>query len=99
MIDHRGRESTKDAGDRLSFDLIGAALRVHRELGPGLLESVYESCLCRELCLADLRFERQVSVPVMYRGEALDCGVRLDLLVDGRLVVEIKSVERVHPIH
>jgi GxxExxY protein len=79
--------------------IIGAAIEVHRALGPGLLESTYESCLCRELEIRGLRFERQVALPVEYKGERLDCGYRLDLVVEDVVVVEIKSVESLLPVH
>lgn len=73
--------------------IIGAAIEVHRALGPGLLESAYEECLCRELTFSQLPFERQVPLPVTYKGTKLDCGYRLDILVDKVVVVEIKSVD------
>lgn len=83
----------------LSKQIIGAAIEVHKALGPGLLESTYEECLCRELELRNVGFERQLDLPVKYKGVALDCGYRLDLLVSGIVVVEIKSVEALLPIH
>lgn len=79
--------------------IIGSAIEVHRALGPGLLESAYEECLCRELVLRGLPFERQRDLPVEYKGVKLDCGYRLDLLVMKLVVVEIKAVERLLPIH
>ncbi len=79
--------------------IIGAAIEVHKALGPGLLESVYEECLCHELHLRGLRFQRQVTVPVSYKGVALDCGYRLDLIVEETVILELKSVDRVLPIH
>jgi GxxExxY protein len=82
----------------LTREIIGAAIEVHRELGPGLLESVYEACLCHELALRGLSLERQVSLPVQYKGVRLDCGYRIDLVVEGTVVVELKSVDVVHPI-
>jgi len=85
--------------NKLSEQIIGAAIEVHRALGPGLLESAYEECLCRELALRSIPFERQRSLPVQYKGVKLDCGYRLDLLVDESVVVEIKAVESVQPIH
>jgi GxxExxY protein len=83
----------------LTHSIIGAAISVHRALGPGLLESSYEECLCHELGLRGLRFERQKSMPIKYKGVLLDCGYRIDLVVDGVVVVELKSVEHVLPIH
>jgi GxxExxY protein len=78
---------------------IGAAIEVHRALGPGLLESAYEECLCRELGLRHIPFERQRLLPVEYKGLSLDCGYRLDLLIADAVVVEIKAVENLLPIH
>ena len=83
----------------LTGQIIGAAIEVHRALGPGLLESAYEECLCRELSLQKVPFERQRQLPVSYKGVNLDCGYRLDLLVSGEVVVELKAVEKLLPIH
>jgi GxxExxY protein len=85
--------------DRLSNRVILAAIEVHRALGPGLLESTYEECLCHELALQGLAFERQVALPVRYKGVGLDCGYRLDLIVADKLVLELKAVTRFEPIH
>jgi len=85
--------------DELSRRVIGCALEVHRALGPGLLESTYEQCLARELSLANIPFALQVPIPVEYKGARLDCGYRVDLLVDRALIVEIKAVERILPVH
>jgi GxxExxY protein len=85
--------------NQITETIIGAAIEVHRALGPGLLESAYEECLCRELTLRQIPFERQQPLPVEYKGLRLDCGYRLDLLVADMVVVEIKAVERVLPIH
>jgi GxxExxY protein len=79
--------------------VIGAGIEVHRALGPGLLESAYEECLCRELDLRKIQFDRQRHLPVNYKRIRLDCGYRLDLLVAGTVVVEIKAVDRLLPIH
>ena len=79
--------------------IIGAAIEVHRELGPGLLESAYEECFCHELHLRDLSFQRQVELPVAYKGLKLDCGYRLDVVVENAVVVELKSIEQISPIH
>ena len=89
----------KDRLDVLTEQIIGAAIAVHRELGPGLLESSYEACLTFELVERGLTFERQKGLPLVYRGRALDCGYRIDLLVEGEVVVEVKAVERLEPIH
>ena len=86
-------------GDELSEKLIGAFIEVHRHLGPGLLESAYEQCVCHELSINGISFERQLPVPVTYKGVRLDCGYRVDLVVASRLIVEIKAVERLLPIH
>lgn len=83
----------------LSKLIIGAAIEVHRQLGPGLLESAYEECLAYELSLRQIPFERQKPVPVVYKGIQLDCGFRLDFLVGGMVVVELKAVDQLAPIH
>jgi GxxExxY protein len=82
-----------------SNKVIGAALQVHKKLGPGLLESVYEECLAYELTKIGLYFERQKAIPVVYGDIHLDCGFRLDFLVENTVIVEIKSVEQIIPIH
>jgi GxxExxY protein len=79
--------------------IIGAAMEVHRALGPGLLESSYEICLCRELSIRGFRFERQVPVSVEYKGVKLDCGYRLDIVVDETILLEIKAVDSLLSIH
>jgi GxxExxY protein len=83
----------------LSGKVIGACSEIHRELGPGLLESAYEECLAYELSKAGLRFERQRALPVRYKEMQLDCGYRLDFVVGGALIVELKAVTELHPIH
>jgi GxxExxY protein len=83
----------------LTEQILGAAIEVHRALGPGLLESAYEQCLCRELNLRGLRFERQVTVPVLYKGISLDCGYKLDIIVEDTVILELKSVDRITSIH
>jgi GxxExxY protein len=85
--------------NRATDAVIGAAIEVHRALGPGLLESAYEECLCHELTLRGVLFERQVPLPVTYKGVRLDCGYRLDLLVADCVVVELKAVDSLQPIH
>jgi GxxExxY protein len=82
----------------LTKEIIGAAIEVHKAIGPGLLEGVYEECLCHELALRNLHFERQLIVPVTYKGVAMDCGYRLDVVVESAVVLELKSVDRIHPI-
>ena len=85
--------------DDLSNKIIGCAIEVHRELGPGLLESTYEQCLAYELSRAKIPFKVQVGLPVAYKEILLDCGYRIDLLADNRLIVELKSVEQLLKIH
>ena len=85
--------------NELTHEIIGGAIAVHKNLGPGLLESTYEECLCHELSQHGIPFERQKPVPVVYKGVKLDCGYRLDLLVAGRVILELKSVEALAPIH
>lgn len=84
--------------DELTENIIGAAIEVHRVLGPGLLESAYEACLCRELSVRKLHFQKQVPLPVQYKGLLLEAGYRLDLLVEDKIVVEIKSVDELLPV-
>ena len=91
-----------DLGDEhnaLTEHVIGAAIEVHRHLGSGLLESAYEECLCRELSLKGLPFERQLELPIEYKGVRLECGYRLDIVVERLLVLELKSVEALLPVH
>jgi GxxExxY protein len=85
--------------NQLSEKIIGAAIEVHRALGPGLLESAYEACLCHELEIRRIPFERQMDLPVHYKGVALDCGYRIDVLVDGSILLELKSCKDIEPIH
>ena len=85
--------------NRLSSVIIGAAIEVHKYLGPGLLESVYEQCLCHELSLRNLLFESQKPLPVVYKEKRLDCGFRLDMVVEGLIIIELKSCEKLEPIH
>ncbi len=89
----------KDDLNALTDRIIGAAIAVHKELGPGILESAYEACLMYELLDRGLHVERQKILPLVYRGRTLDCGYRLDLLVEERVVVEVKSVERLERVH
>ena len=83
----------------LSHAIIGAAIEIHRTLGPGLLEAVYEECLAREFTLKAIPFERQKPIPLVYKDLKLECGYRLDFLVSTRIVVELKSIEAIAPIH
>jgi GxxExxY protein len=91
--------ATAVENDPLTERIIGFAIDIHRHLGPGLLESAYEECLAFELKQAGILFERQINVPVVYKSIRLDCAYRLDLMIENQLIVEIKSVERLIPIH
>jgi len=91
--------SAQSERDSLTESVIGLAIEVHRALGPGLLESAYQECLCYELKTNGIAFARQVALPVVYKAVKLDCGYRMDLVVDDRLVVELKTVEKILPIH
>ena len=92
-------ENGEGEKDPLTQQVIGCAIEVHRTLGPGLLESTYEKCLAHELKLAGLPFINQAAMPIDYKGITLDCGYRLDFLIDDYLVVELKAVEQLLPIH
>jgi GxxExxY protein len=83
----------------LSHRVIGAAIEIHRHLGPGLLESTYQQCLARELHLAGISFKPEYPLPVDYKGIHLDCGYRIDLLIEDSIIVELKSVAQLKPIH
>ena len=85
--------------NQLTGAVIGAAIEVHKVLGPGLLESAYEECPCRELSLRNIDFKRQKPIPVIYKGISLDCGYRMDIVVEDRLVLELKSCEKIENIH
>jgi GxxExxY protein len=85
--------------DPVTEPIIGAAIEVHRVLGPGLLKSVYETCFCDELERRGIEFQRQVLLPVTYKGRVLDCDLRIDVLIPGLVIVEIKAVQTVVPIH
>jgi GxxExxY protein len=108
QLNHRGTETAKmtktgtpeiKERDPLTSRVIGAAIEVHRHLGPGLLESAYEECLCWELGEAGLAARRQVPLPVVYKGVRLDLGYRFDVVVEDRLLLELKSVDKLLPIH
>jgi GxxExxY protein len=104
MVYHEATKDTKVTKQRLqaltlSHEVIGAAIEVHRLGGPGLIESIYETALCKELALRGLSCERQVRVPVKYKGDTLSCDVRLDLLVGRTVIVEVKTVEKLIPLH
>ena len=91
--------SEKDRLNRITETVIGAAIKVHRTLGPGLLESAYEVCLAFELAERGLTTEQQKPLPVIYREVKLDCGYRIDILVEKEVVIEIKAVDKLAPIH
>ena len=92
-------EIAEGAENRLTERIIGAAIEVHRHLGPGLLESAYEACLCYELGQLGLRFQKQVHLACAYKGIRLDCGYKMDLVVEDSVIVEIKSINDLLPIH
>ena len=93
-------ETTEEkSNNSLTGKIIGAAIEIHRTLGPGLLESAYEVCLMYELGLRQLKVERQKPLPIFYKDVMLDCGYRLDLVVEGQVIVEIKSTGALAPIH
>ena len=85
--------------EKLTEAIIGAAIEVHRILGPGLMESAYEECLCHELSLRNIAFTRQVHLPVKYKNVRLDCGYRLDVLCEDKVILELKAIEQLLPIH
>jgi GxxExxY protein len=85
--------------NQLSSKIIGAAIEVHKTLGPGLLESAYEQCLCHELSIQGLLFEKQKPLSIDYKGKKLDCGYRLDVVVEKKVIIELKSCEKIEPIH
>lgn len=98
-MNYEDTETQRKHLNNLSGQVIGACIEIHRELGPGLLESAYEECLAYELSKAGLRFERQRALPVRYKEVQLDCGYRLDFVVEDMLIVELKAVTELHPIH
>lgn len=89
----------KEQINKLSGIILDCSIEVHRNLGPGLLESVYAVCLCKELTLKGLKFQRQVLLPVNYKGENLDADYRIDLLVEDEIIIELKSVELMNPVY
>jgi GxxExxY protein len=97
MFDHRDTETQRL--NQITEKIIGCAIEVHRALGPGLLESAYEECLCFELSQCGLKFERQVPLPVVYKGVKLDCGYRIDIVVENLVIVEIKAIANILPVH
>ena len=85
--------------NKLTGQIIGAAIEVHKELGPGLLESTYEECLCYEFSLRNIKYARQQSIPVKYKGTKLNCEYRIDVLVEDTVILELKSVDNLQPIY
>lgn len=106
-MNHHGDTENTEASQRLTKArlnqlaevVLGAAIEVHRHLGPGLMESAYETCLCHELGQRGIRFSRQIALPIQYKGLILDASYRIDVLVEGCLVIEIKAVEQVTDLH
>ncbi len=96
-MNRRGAETQRE--NEITEMVIGCAIEIHRALGPGLLESAYEACLCYELSQKGVPFKRQVSLPLSYKGVRLDCGYVMDLIVDDLVIVELKTVEKLLPIH
>lgn len=99
MFTKENTEGTELEKDPLTGAVIGAAIEVHRHLGPGLLESAYEACLAHELGQQGVGYRLQVPLPVKYKGASLDCGYRIDMVVENRLLLELKAIEQVLPIH
>ena len=89
---------TQESINNLTYKIIGCAIEVHKELGPGLLESIYEKCLIHELKLNGFDVKNQISIPLFYKGIEMNCDLRLDILVDNLIVVELKAVDTMHPI-
>ena len=85
--------------NELSSTIIGAAIEVHKVIGPGLLESAYEECLCRELSIRGIAFERQKPLPIVYKDSKLNCGYRLDIVVENAIIIELKSCDQIDPLH
>jgi GxxExxY protein len=106
-MNHQDTKSTKgtprkdldDATETLASQVVDAAIKVHRLLGPGLLESVYQSCFVQELRSRGIKVQSQVVLPIIYEGVELESGLRIDLLVGGKIVVELKAVDELHPVH
>ncbi len=98
-MNHKDTETQRSELNELSHRVIGLCIEVHRELGPGLLESAYEEALAFELTQAGLKFERQRDMPLIYKGVKLDCGYRLDFIVEGELILELKAAAELLPVH
>ena len=98
-MNHEDTEAQRSNLNELSNRVIGLCIEVHRELGPGLLESAYEEALAYELTHAGLKYERQRDMPLLYKGVKLDCGYRLDLVIEGELIIELKAATELLPVH
>jgi GxxExxY protein len=98
-VDFETRSESKLLYSALTGEILSAAFEVHRELGPGLLESAYQACLCHELSLRRIRYRTEVPLPVSYKDVRLECGYRIDLVIDDKVAVELKSVDKILPIH
>jgi GxxExxY protein len=96
---HKATEKTVFYDKELTEKIIACAIEVHRNLGPGLLESTYEECFCHEMKLQSAPFERQKALPLEYKGIRLDCGYRLDIVVDNRVVLELKCTDKITSVH
>jgi len=99
QVNHRGTETLRSEINRLTEKVIGLCIEVHRTLGPGLLESAYEEALAHEFCINHIRFSRQIEFPLHYKEVLLSCGYRLDFLVEDKLIIELKAVSALEPIH
>jgi GxxExxY protein len=99
LLTTESQSHREDEKDQRTAPIIGAAIDVHRHLGPGLLESAYAQCLCHELHLRGLPFQYQIDLPVSYKGIKLDCGYKIDLIVSNEVIVELKAIERILPVH
>ncbi len=97
-MNHRHTAAFKEKANELSHQVIGAAIEVHRHLGPGLLENAYQVCLCHELTLRKIPLRPQLELPLHYKGIALDCAYRMDIVVDDLLLLELKAVERMEAV-
>ena len=98
-LKRRDAEGAEVEENEVSQKIIGACIEVHRVLGPGLLESVYQNCLAKELSSMKVSFQKEVPKPVDYKGTLMDCGFRLDFIVEDKVIVELKAVEKIHPVH
>jgi GxxExxY protein len=99
MLTAKTQRTQRMDENELSGKIIGAAIEVHKILGAGLLESAYEECLCREFSIGNINFEKQVQIPVLYKGIQLNCGYRADIIVDKKVILELKAVASIDPIH